>query len=111
MNDFASLRELILLKDFKSCLPERVVVYLNKQKVSSLSHAAVLADEFVLTHKTVFSSHTDKSAVRPPLPIPNQSSRAKVFPSSKDFRECFYCHKQGHLIADCNALKRKTVML
>lgn len=107
VDDFASLRELILLEDFKSCLPEHVVVYLNEQKVSSLSHAAVLADEFVLTHKTVFSSRTDKSVARSPLPMPDQSSRSKVVPLSKDAHECFYCHKQGHLIADCNALKRK----
>lgn len=32
----------------------------------------------------------------------------KIVPSlSKEVRECFYCHKQGHLIADCNVLKRK----
>uniref|UniRef100_A0A8C1TD20 Gypsy retrotransposon integrase-like protein 1 n=1 Tax=Cyprinus carpio TaxID=7962 RepID=A0A8C1TD20_CYPCA len=105
VDDFVSLRELILLEDFKGCLPERVVVYLNEQKVSSLSHAAVLADEFVLTHKTVFSSRMDKSTVRPSTS--DQSSRLKTVPSSKDVRECFYCHKQGHLIADCNALKRK----
>ncbi|GAA6104849.1 uncharacterized protein LOC125146164 [Tachysurus ichikawai] len=107
VDDLVSLRELILLEDFKSCLPERVVVYLNEQKVSLLSHAAVLADEFVLTLKTAFSSRTDKSAVRPFFPIPDQSSQAKIAPLSKDIRECFYCHKHGHLIADCNALKRK----
>ena len=44
-NDFNSLRELILLEEFKKCLPDRIVVYLSEQKVSSLSSAAVLADE------------------------------------------------------------------
>ncbi len=44
VNDFNSLRELVLLEEFKSCLPERVVVYLNEQKVTSMSHAAVLAE-------------------------------------------------------------------
>lgn len=47
VNDFSSLRELLLLVEFISCLPERVVVYLNEQKVSSVSPAAELADEFV----------------------------------------------------------------
>lgn len=32
-DDFASVRELILLEEFKNCLPERIVVYLNEQKV------------------------------------------------------------------------------
>uniref|UniRef100_A0A669D3Y3 SCAN box domain-containing protein n=1 Tax=Oreochromis niloticus TaxID=8128 RepID=A0A669D3Y3_ORENI len=50
----ADLRTLILLEEFKKCLPERIVTYLNEQKVSSLTDAALLADEFVLTHKSVF---------------------------------------------------------
>ena len=54
VTDFSSLRELILLEEFKKCLPDRVVVYLNEQKVDRLSSAAVLADEYALTHKTVF---------------------------------------------------------
>lgn len=36
-DDFNSLRELILLEEFKGCLSERVVVYLNEQKVSLCS--------------------------------------------------------------------------
>ncbi len=58
VNDFNALRELVLLEEFKSCLPERVVVYLNEQKVTSMSQAAVLAEEFVLTHKSVFYNCT-----------------------------------------------------
>lgn len=61
VNDFSSLKELLLLEEFKSCLPERVVVYLNEQKVSSVSQAAVLAEHVctfsvtVLSHKTQFT--------------------------------------------------------
>ena len=49
------LRESVLLEEFKSCLPERVFIYLNEQKVDNVANAAVLADEFMLTHRTVFS--------------------------------------------------------
>lgn len=52
VGDYTSLREMLLLEEFKRCLPDRIVVYLNEQKVSSLPCAAVLADEYVLTHKT-----------------------------------------------------------
>ncbi len=55
MSDFQALRELILLEEFKSCIPDRIVVYLNEQKVTSLSQASVCADEFTLTHKNVFT--------------------------------------------------------
>lgn len=47
VTNFVQLRELVLLEEFKTCLPEKVVVYLNEEKVDSLSKAAVLADEFV----------------------------------------------------------------
>lgn len=44
----------MLLGDFKKCLLEHVVFYLNEKKVESLANAAVLADEFGLTHRSVF---------------------------------------------------------
>ncbi len=39
------LQELILLEEFKNCIPENIVVHLNE-----------FADEFALTHRLVFSS-------------------------------------------------------
>lgn len=50
------MQELILLEDFKTGMPESVVVHLNEQKATKLSEAAVLADEFALTHRTFFLS-------------------------------------------------------
>ncbi len=55
VSDFQALRELILLEEFKSCIPDRIVVYLNEQKVTSLSQASVCADEFTLLIKTFYS--------------------------------------------------------
>lgn len=55
VQSFEELRELILLEEFKNCLPEHVATYLNEQKVLKCSAAAVLADEYVLTHKHVFN--------------------------------------------------------
>ncbi len=52
---------------FKNCAPERVVVYLNEQKVSTLSQASVSADEFVLTHKNVFTTVRFDKTVSAPL--------------------------------------------
>ena len=51
VTDFAQLRELMLLEEFKKWLPERIVLYLSGQRVTTVAEAAVLADEFVLTHK------------------------------------------------------------
>ncbi|KAL1275958.1 hypothetical protein QQF64_035581 [Cirrhinus molitorella] len=109
------LQELILLEDFKNCLPENIVVYLNEQKVSKLSDAAILADEFVLTHKTVFSP-VRVSKVLPAFDIgktyANGSSRsvsemknASKRPDKK--RVCFYCLDPGHIISNCKAWQQK----
>lgn len=37
-NDYDSLCELMLLEDFENCIPEHVVLYLNKQKVAKLEN-------------------------------------------------------------------------
>lgn len=66
VKDFAQLRELVLLEDFNKCLPEHVVIYLNEQKVESLANAAVLTDEFALTHKSVYSSLTRQDPIVSP---------------------------------------------
>ena len=93
----ADVRELILLEDFKNHLPENIVVYLNEQKVASIAQAAVLADEYALTHKTVFSGFRSegKLAASPhsDRPLPNETSR------KTGNRECYYCHRVGHVIA------------
>ncbi len=55
--DYNSLRELMLIEEFKNCVPERTALYLNEQKVSTVQPAAVLADEYTLMHKAVFVKH------------------------------------------------------
>lgn len=101
-SNFTTLRELVLLEEFKNCLHEDLIVYLNEQKVTTLQEAAVLADEFALTHKSVFVKSeplADESVHPDPSDRPSSGAeRARL---------CFYCHQAGHLIADCEALKRK----
>lgn len=118
---FEQLRELLLLEDFKSCVSENIVVYLNEQKVLSLTDAAVLADEFVLTHKTVFtpSLYREKHSSSD-FPVRNNSrvffrgkgrgenreaalsvSRNTNVAREGERRVCFFCRDPGHLIADC----------
>lgn len=107
VTDFAGIRELILLEDFKNTLPERQVVHLCEQKVATLAQAAVLVDEYTLTHKSAFTpprvgDRTFVPSVQSPArPSPTSSS------SPKDVRECFYCHQKGHLIATCPVLSNR----
>ncbi|KAI2645228.1 Retrovirus-related Pol polyprotein [Labeo rohita] len=105
---FEQLKELILVEEFKNCISEKIVVYLNEQKVSSLADAAVFADKFVLTHKVAFSS--PRSLARTSVDRPNfkrtQKDEQPLDPLLAA-RECYYCHEKGHLIAACPALQRK----
>lgn len=57
------LKALVLIEEFKNCLPERVVTYLNERKAVKLSDAAILSDEYVLTHKSVFGENSVVGAV------------------------------------------------
>ncbi len=111
VNTFEGLQELILLEDFKNCLPESLVVHLNEQKVTSLAEAAVMADEYVLTHKTIYFTRTHQNL----RAVPNKTlvfsntqkteTRTRITPKSgaEKKRSCFYCLKSDHFIADCKA--------
>uniref|UniRef100_A0A8P4KNJ7 Gypsy retrotransposon integrase-like protein 1 n=1 Tax=Dicentrarchus labrax TaxID=13489 RepID=A0A8P4KNJ7_DICLA len=109
VTNFVQLRELFLLEEFITCLPEKIVIYLNEQKSDSVSKAAVLADEFVLTHRVVFPAGRREHTA-----IANTGNNHKILPKNphrpnptSSERECFYCHEAGHLIASCPALQRK----
>lgn len=110
--DYEQLRELVLIEEFKNSLPDKIVVYLNEQKVLTLTEAAVCADEFVLTHKNVFVAPACREASN----FVNSDRTSKVSKLLKpsvqaDDRECFYCHDAGHLIAVCPVLKKKNKTL
>lgn len=107
VNDLKDMRELILLEEFKNCVPERVVVYMNEQKVTSVSQASVLADEFTLTHKNVFVPTRSERVTSFQASSSNSPYPKTAALKSKEDRECYYCHKPGHLIAECFGLKRK----
>ncbi|KAI5613849.1 hypothetical protein C0J50_11266 [Silurus asotus] len=106
VRNFNQLKELVLLEEFKSCLPEQLVVHLNEQKIDTLAKAALFSDEFVLTHKVVFSPLSSRKDVSAPLAKP--ASKHRTVPNSSDgSRRCFYCHEAGHVISNCPVVKRK----
>ncbi|XP_041966835.1 uncharacterized protein LOC121724378 [Alosa sapidissima] len=75
------IRELLLLEEFKNCVPETVATYLNDQKVTTLSQAAVCADEFVLTHRSsfLFSSPPPRRRCSAQPSSPRQNGRDSEF--------------------------------
>uniref|UniRef100_A0A8C5CMP6 CCHC-type domain-containing protein n=1 Tax=Gadus morhua TaxID=8049 RepID=A0A8C5CMP6_GADMO len=118
------LRQLVLLEDFKNCLPVAVCTYLNQQEVSTLVEAAVLADKFVLTLKVNFDSDqgerrgrtgfnrsrfptTSSTCSKPPPTVSTAFVRRSANVSTPLERTCFYCKNSGHFIADCPVLSKK----
>lgn len=114
VTDFESLWELVILKQFKDSVPERVAVYISEQKAKTAAEAAALADDFVLIHKHAFVEHrvpTNYIGTGMSTMLDVSSRTNRVFQSDggggsrEAEKHCNYCHKRGHWEADCYMLK------
>lgn len=54
LHNMEKLCELILLKEFKTCLLTSAATYVSEQKVATAQQAAVLADKFAFSYKVDF---------------------------------------------------------
>ena len=59
VNEMEDLKELVLLEHFKDILLDPVTTYLNEHQVRKVREAAVLADEYSLTHKMYDWGHRE----------------------------------------------------
>ncbi|XP_059802435.1 uncharacterized protein LOC132379012 [Hypanus sabinus] len=105
--DYGHLRELLLIEEFKSCVPEEIRMYLNEKPDKSMSEFARFADEYVLTHKTKTSSNkgpqrdrgNDQESPTSEAEVPLGAS-GKVEGERQDDQKvpgltCFNCGKEG----------------
>ena len=124
--NYNKLRQLILIKEFKKCLQSDVEMYLDEQKADALHQAAVLADDYSLTHKNTFlrsesqelsmvtSGGNSKREENRQLSLatrvrngaqgrgrPDNSQRTVGGPV------CYYCKQKGHVMAECRVLEKK----
>ena len=123
-NDYRKLRQLLLVEEFKKCLQSDVKMYLDEQKADSLHQAAVLADDYSLTHKMTFPSKSDQPGVRSSVSDRKNSEADGHSPPITRSRShgqnncrvlaggpvCYYCKKRGHIMAECRALERKNAI-
>lgn len=107
MQDFDKLRDLILLEDFRDCLPSKIATYINEQNVADVSKAAVLADEYVLTHRETFEKSYPSPERRFPFFKSAKPDDEKSRVKEGDKPVCAYCKKRGHTIKTCFTLERK----
>ena len=105
VEDYRSLRELVLIEEFKSCIPKEIKTHIDEMQTDVLDKAAVIADEYALNHKAIFKSRdffSDKNR-----------SGGYFMDRDKDFNtngsrsrtSCFYCGKPGHVKAQCYKFK------
>ncbi|XP_059837920.1 uncharacterized protein LOC132400698 [Hypanus sabinus] len=119
--DFRRFRELILIEEFKGCVPDDIRTYLNEKSNKSISEFARFADEYALTHKTKFSSNKsyqkDRRDGRESSPAEAEIQLGASCKSKEEERQagrrvpsltCFNCETVGHIASKCFAPRKET---
>ena len=126
---FEKLKELVILEEFKNKVQTDIKAYLDEQKVNELEKAAVLADDFALTHKHKFSPHFQNRSPKTNRKYFSQNSNWQLgnkvsstgLKGNSNFRsdnprqksdeqkgnqkissiKCAQCGRKGHISSDC----------
>ncbi|KAK0150003.1 hypothetical protein N1851_009237 [Merluccius polli] len=115
---FNQLCDLVILEQFKNIVPDHLATFINEHKVKTAAEAAILADEYVLTHrgksrdygqnKPVNQSRDDRRTTRyygnstANMGKQDLSNRNKI-----DLDKCNYCFESGHWKSQCPSLLSK----
>ena len=116
VQDFSKLCQLVLIEELKGCPPTSIKTHLEEQKAESIQQAAMLADDYSLTHQGSFEgsivdsssasmAKTDlaKTSTTPTFHRSNSRNQSSMTPSPV----CNYCKCSGHVLAECWALEKR----
>ena len=122
--DFKRLKQMVLLEEFKDKVRPDIRSHLDEQKVEELEKAAIMADDYALTHKMSSKSGNPQqkryhgSGNRENISR-NMDDRKRQGKSSENVGlvskveplkpiSCGHCGKPGHIITNCWKLGGKT---
>lgn len=129
---YDQLRQLVLVEEFKRCVPSDIRTHLDEQHVNDLELASKTADDYALTHKSSFHKSSTHSGsykkrsnyVGDVAQSDNSETEQSKVGSNKDgddpkrpstggssYKSCAYCKKRGHLKADCWFLQKKNAQV
>nr|XP_055062771.1 uncharacterized protein LOC129445823 [Misgurnus anguillicaudatus]XP_055062772.1 uncharacterized protein LOC129445823 [Misgurnus anguillicaudatus] len=117
VDDFEKLRDLVILEQFKNIVPDDIATYINEKKPRDAMEAAVLADDYVLTHRKVYredrSGHQSGNFNENRVGVkkfeqmyPSKSENSGRMKSDRDL-VCNYCFSLGHWKNKCPVLAAK----
>ena len=115
VKDCEKLCQLILIEEFKGVLPNNIKTYIEEQKGESLQQAAVLADDYSLTHMSGnYKKLPNSDATHRNFPTVDPKSAGNADDSARNPRRgmsggpiCNYCKRRGHIMAECWELKKR----
>ena len=122
--DFKKLKQMVLLEEFKDKVRPDIRSHLDEQKVEELEKAAIMADDYALTHKM-----SSKSGNPQQKRFHGSGNRENISRNTDDRKRqgkstenvglvskveplkpisCGHCGKPGHIITNCWKLGGKT---
>ena len=112
---FEDLCDLMILEQFKNAVPGRIATYVTEQQVTTVGEAAALADQYELTHNSGWGNarsaggFTDGATEQVSFSARagKPEGRARVTSWHDMEKICHFCHKKGHVKADCYALQKR----
>ena len=136
VDDFDKLQELMLVEEFKSCIPREMKVHLEELKLDTLQEVAIAADEYILSHKS-FGSASNKnykwdswrsspgkgrngSGAMSSSSTGSNPSTGKSEPAKKEGKifsvgagkviKCYFCSQVGHTRNRCEKYRKFSEM-
>ena len=110
INDFSSLRELMLLEDFKNNLPLEIRTHIEEFDIPTLEEASKAADKYVLAHKGNFGKKGYKTGFVGKEESQKGSSSLSPKKGNKGSQGivCYGCGVAGHVKRKCSELAKET---